>query len=287
MRVPCPLRCPCEAKHFQRVFEYSEPPPGEIGFSFSQRGGEYRREVHSCRLCGHYVSVHEMASDLEALYAGDYVSATYKDEAGLLAAFERIIGLPREKSDNEGRVLRVCAFAARRFAASQDPSRWMLLDIGSGLGVFVHAMKREGWRCVAVDPDARAALHVARRVGVECIASDYMKADGLGRFDAVSLTKVLEHVADPVGMLERTAENLRGDGFVYVEVPDGETAERAGKERQEFGLAHVNVFSASSLALAVTRAGYRIEDLERVVEPSGKYTLLAFAVPKIERGTPR
>src|SRR2546422_2908800 len=106
-----PLHCPCGGEHFEPVFTYTAPPPGEVAFRFSA-GVEYRREVSRCRLCGHFVSRHGMQA--EGIYAGEYVNATYRDD-GIRRAFERIVGLDPSRSDNAGRVRRILDFAARHF----------------------------------------------------------------------------------------------------------------------------------------------------------------------------
>jgi SAM-dependent methyltransferase len=103
-----------------------------------------------------------------------------------------------------------------------------------------------------------------------------MTAEGLGRFDAVAFNKVLEHIPDPVPMLGRTARFLREGGFVYVELPDGEAAVVDGPGREEFFIDHHHIFSLASLALFARRAGFRVERVERIQEPSTKYTLYAF-----------
>ncbi len=95
----------------------------------------------------------------------------------------------------------------------------------------------------------------------------------------MTFNKVLEHVADPVAMLARArAFHGRADGVVYVEVPDGEAAAAEGPGREEFFIEHLHVFSAASLALLAVRAGFSLVRLERVREPSTKYTLAAFVV---------
>jgi SAM-dependent methyltransferase len=142
--------------------------------------------------------------------------------------------------------------------------------------VFVHRMAAAGWRCTALDPDPRAARHARETAGVTAVCADLATAGDLGRFDAVTFNKVLEHVPDPVSMLRRGAAHLTPGGFVYVEVPDGERAALAGADREEFFVDHWHVFSAASLALLAGQAGFRTLALERLREPSGKFTLRAF-----------
>ena len=270
---PSPLRCPCPGDRFETVFSYGAPPAGEITFRFS-RDGQYRRQVLRCELCGHFVSRHDM--DTTAMYGGEYVDATYGAD-GLRRAFERITGLDPAKSDNVARVRRVIEFAAAHFTGARPaPS---VLDVGSGLCVFLHRMKAAGWRATALDPDPRAAAHARETVGVDAVCGDFMTVERLGRFDVVTFNKVLEHVEDPVVMLAKSRRHLLGGGFVYVEVPDGEAAAHDGPGREEFFIDHPHIFSAASLLLLSTRAGFRVTALERLREPSTKYTLRAFLVP--------
>ena len=132
-----------------------------------------------------------------------------------------------------------------------------MLDVGSGLAVFPARMKEAGWTCTALDPDPRAVEHARTVVGVEAVRADFMEADDLGRFDLVTLNKVLEHVPDPAAMLGRTREFLAEGGVVYVELPDGEAAaaDPDGPDREEFFIEHLHVFSMSSMSLLADRAG--------------------------------
>ena len=109
MKTQTELECSfCQNKKFDEVFSYDAPPKLEIKFQFSASEG-YSRKVQRCQTCGHFVSVHSM--NMSALYSGDYVSANYGDEQGLMRTFERITGLDPSKSDNTGRVKRVLEFA--------------------------------------------------------------------------------------------------------------------------------------------------------------------------------
>src|SRR5262249_32775159 len=133
--------------------------------------------------------------------------------------------------------------------------------------------------CTALDPDPRAVAHARETVGVTAVCGDFMTVQGLERFDLVTFNKVLEHVKDPVAMLAQALAYVQPAGFVYVEVPDGEAAAVEGAGREEFFIDHWHVFSAVSLAQLAVRAGFTVHSLERLREPSSKYTLRAFLVP--------
>lgn len=278
MKLPPPDRCSfCRGQEHEKIFIYERPPAGEIQFSFSSSSAYYR-EVWRCCNCGHFVSIHNM--DSADLYSDEYVSSTYEDEAGIQRTFQRIIALPPERSDNHWRVRRILEFTSQYFSdfidGKQNPS---LLDVGSGLGVFPYKMKQAGWNCTAIDPDPRSIVHIERETGVRGICGDFTKLTNIGRFDVITFNKVLEHVVDPVPMLSKSLNYLTPKGLIYVELPDGEMAIAEGSGREEFFIDHWHIFSSASFSLLAFQANLSLILLERVREPSSKYTLRGFLKP--------
>jgi len=266
-----PLECTCAANYFEVVFDYRERPAGEPVYSFTA-SKPYRRQMHQCHLCGHFVSRHKY--DPSNLYEQDYVSSSYRDLNGLKKNFDRVISLPPEKSDNFGRSRCVHQFAERRYQGGV--AKRTILDVGSGLCVFLHEMKQFGWDGTALDPDPRSCSHARSSVGVKALCGDFMNLDGLGNYDVISFNKVLEHVEEPVEMLRKARSHLKFGGFIYLELPDGEAAQQEGFNREEFFIDHLHVFSPASTCLLVQKAGGSILSFERLREPSGKFTLRTF-----------
>ncbi len=277
------MTCICSSTNFDVVFEYNNPPAGENSFKSTERKAQddfYYREIYRCVSCGHFLSLHDMG--LDELYSGDYVSTTYGDANGIRSAFEKINALPIDLSDNIGRVQWI-NLAYSRF--SNDVNAGRLLDVGAGLGVFVFQMRRCGWDCVALEPDKELCSHIRETIDIETLStnlSDSGIADKIsethGLFNLITFNKVLEHVQDPVSLLSCVGKLLSKNGGVYVELPDGESAHLEGKEREEFFVEHHHIFSATSISILAESAGFRVKLLERVHEPSSKYTLRAFCV---------
>lgn len=255
--------CPVTgAEDWRLIKRYTVPPEGETDFGFSP----YQRDLVESPSSGHIRNIH--AFDLSTLYAGDYWDRTYGD-GRIARRFDQIMRLPAGQSDNHGRV----AYVKGAFPASGGQGK-TVLDIGSGLCVFPAAMREAGWQATALDPDPRSASHAQAKAGVEAIVANFMTDAVPGQFALVTLNKVLEHVPDPVSMLARVKPLLTQEGRVYVELPDGEAALAAeGPEREEFWVEHFCAFSAISYAQLAKRAGFDLLTFERVVEPSGKYTL--------------
>lgn len=277
------LTCLCGSREFSTVFTYLAPPYGEVRFDFGT--APYFREVRRCTNCGHYLSVHDI--DMRALYSGQYVDATYGDD-GLNRAFDRIIGLPEDKSDNVGRVEHVRDFCQMHFAKALVTGKMpKVLDVGSGLCVFLHRLHRlTGWPCTALDPDRRAAAHAKEVAGVNGLCADFMQTEDIGQFDLITFNKVLEHVVDPLSMLAHANRCLAPGGAVYLELPDGEAAAVDGEGREEFFIDHHHVFSPASIGELARGAGFQVLKIERLREPSTKYTMRAFLLP-ITRGAER
>jgi 2-polyprenyl-3-methyl-5-hydroxy-6-metoxy-1,4-benzoquinol methylase len=262
-----PEACPITGELLaRRVFVYDCAPEGETDFEFADE--DYYREVWQFQPTGHYVSVHEMGDSLD--YTGDYVSNTYLDGEGIHRAFQRVQDLPTEKSDNFGRVSYLLD-AVSQYGLS--PEGLSVIDVGSGTGVFPFSITELGWRCLAIDPDLRAVEHMETRLGLDALCGEFDSGLEIGQFDLLTLNKVLEHVVDPVGMLSLVHEYTRPAGLVYLEVPDGETAELAGQGREEFFVDHHHVFSAKSIEYLATQVGLECLEIERLTEPSSKFTL--------------
>lgn len=150
--------------------------------------------------------------------------------------------------------------------APKRPRR--LLDIGAHAGRFLQIAREGGWDVEGIELNPRTAAFAARRTGavVHQINAHALAAAG-GRFRAITLTDVLEHIPDPVTLLTTVARLAEPGGEIAVKVPCGRS--QWHKERvlaalirsREISLAgnlvHVNHFTPGSLRRALERAGFK------------------------------
>jgi SAM-dependent methyltransferase len=95
-----------------------------------------------------------------------------------------------------------------------------LLDVGCGAGSYLEKARKEGWRGSGIEWSPQAAA-VARSRGFEVIVGDALTVGFPDRrFDRVRSAHVLEHVVDPVRLLERLAAATKPDGIVEIIVPN-------------------------------------------------------------------
>ena len=142
-----------------------------------------------------------------------------------------------------------------------------LLDIGAHAGRFMHVAQRAGWIVEGIELNPRTAACAARRTGAPVHqVNAHTLASGLRRFNAITLTDVLEHIPEPVALLTTVAKLFEPRGWIAVKVPCGRS--QWHKERllsaispsREISLAgnlvHVNHFTPASLKTALERAGF-------------------------------
>ncbi len=146
--------------------------------------------------------------------------------------------------------------------------RRRLLDIGSGPGFFLRTAKERGWRVLGVEPSQQAAAH-ARGLGIEMIEGffDADLAVLLGKFDAIHLNNVLEHVPNPIEMVGIARDLLDGGGILCLNVPNDFTpfqeSARTALRLKQWWVApphHLNYFDFDSLSRLVERRGFRVQE---------------------------
>ncbi len=256
----------CKNKKFKKRFEYFKPIPREIKLDFKS---SYYRFYKSCVICGHFFT--QMKMNLHGLYNKKYVDNTYGDK--LHETFKKIISLPKKDSDNFFRVKRIQKNAKKIL---KRKTKIKLLDIGSGLGVFPFQIKKLGWDCTAIDPDKNSYKHMKNKLKINCKNIDFMRTVYKKKFNIVTLNKVLEHVKNPIKMLNKIKHNLiLENSFFYIEVPDASEASKVNKYREEFGIDHLHVFTMHSLYKLLKQSKFTPISIERIKENSTKYTLVA------------
>ena len=131
-----------------------------------------------------------------------------------------------------------------------------LLDMGCANGALLGHLLRRGFTDVrGVDPSPRSAAVAAAQHGVRVEVGTFSSLPpGIGRFDCICLTGVLEHVWDVDAALDAVTSLLRPGGVVYVDVPDASRyLDPYIAPFEDFSTEHVNHFSGATLAVLAGR----------------------------------
>jgi 2-polyprenyl-3-methyl-5-hydroxy-6-metoxy-1,4-benzoquinol methylase len=198
-------------------------------------------EMTICDDCGLHQLLHEI--DSSHFYTNYMTPSSWKNEPHISELVEHIMGL-----------------------AKLDDS---IIDIGCNDGKFLLELKQQGFtKLQGVEPTKNTVRH-ARDAGLK-ITNDYFDinlAKALlkehGRFNLVISRQVLEHIKDIKGFLESARTLLGDEGFLIIEVPDGES----NFKYSDYGVweEHVNVFTKASLTRIFEESGWEIKNWYRSI----------------------
>lgn len=140
-----------------------------------------------------------------------------------------------------------------------------VLDLGSGLGYFSVRFAELGADVLAVDVDDRALDYLSKQFGIKTGHVDVMR-DPLpeGKFDLIFIGEILEHIKDPLALIQRLQNILETKGGIIVTTPamEGLLINTAGKR-----LGHHEGSEAHE------RDGFYIEELQDYFSVLGMETV--------------
>jgi SAM-dependent methyltransferase len=159
-----------------------------------------------------------------------------------------------------------------------------LLDVGTGIGQFLHHARKEFTDVEGLEISSSAIQIAREKYRLDIRRGTIENLDFDKKYDHITLFHVLEHVHDPKSVLEKCRSLLTDDGLLVIAAPNDLKSwelkirtlmrRRRGELGSSFGkygipaLAldgtvdeiHLSQFTAGSLCSALTRLGFRIVD---------------------------
>ncbi len=181
----------------------------------------------------------------------------------LISLYSQVVD-PEYEQEREGRgqnFLRILKFIERL-----RPSKGWLLDVGCATGIFLELARDRGWEVKGVEPSSWA-VSVARSKKLDVVQGDFEQVELTSSFDVITMIDLIEHVANPLALVEKARKVLKPGGLLVIVTPDIDSfaARVMGRWWWHLRPAHLCFFSRRSLTYLAGRTGFKILRLRRYV----------------------
>jgi 2-polyprenyl-3-methyl-5-hydroxy-6-metoxy-1,4-benzoquinol methylase len=142
-----------------------------------------------------------------------------------------------------------------------------LLDIGCGVGDFLHTAEMHGWECIGVEPSEDAKAIAQKRMKGKIIVSEELEGFPDGAFDVITMWHVLEHVDDLKWQIAQLQRLVKPSGRVVIAVPNYKSYD--GQFYKEHWAAydvprHLNHFNRITLSKIFKTSGLELVKMDKL-----------------------
>jgi SAM-dependent methyltransferase len=145
------------------------------------------------------------------------------------------------------------------------PGPGLALEVGSGTGWMLGALRERGWRAIGSERAVGAAAAARAIARTPVFVGDLAAVRDAPFLDLVLMFHVLEHLADPVAALRAAASRLRPGGVLVLGLPNIASwqARTAGARWIHLDVPrHLCHFSPDSIERALTASGLRLVHID-------------------------
>jgi 2-polyprenyl-3-methyl-5-hydroxy-6-metoxy-1,4-benzoquinol methylase len=150
---------------------------------------------------------------------------------------------------------------------SEARGKGTVLDIGCGNGVMLSIFEEAGWRTFGVEPDEIAARQAKGLLKGDVFPGTLFEAKyPANYFDMVTLVQVLEHMPDPIAILQECLKILKKNGILIVGVPNFDSYDSNIFKESWSSLqvpAHLYHFTWKTLEKSLQKAGFTVKERRR------------------------
>lgn len=144
----------------------------------------------------------------------------------------------------------------------------VMLELGAGNGRYSMALKENGYSALTATDPSRESVERLRKAGVDAYVTNIYAdpaSDEQGKYDAVFLFEVAEHLLIPQKGIKNVASLLCENGYFMLSVPDYSLiAEDICNIPNYFNLEHINYFSEYSLDTLMAQFQLKRVDQKRL-----------------------
>jgi SAM-dependent methyltransferase len=156
-----------------------------------------------------------------------------------------------------------------------------VLDVGCGTGEFLATMRQHGWETVGLEPNEVAANYARDHLKLDVHTGKLQELDlKLASFDVITLWTVLEHLYDPLSILQTVHHLLKPNGLLVISIPDIGSLDAHLFGHYWVGYdtpRHLYVYSPGVIRELLMRSGFELWDMEHF--QADYYTFLGSVEP--------
>ena len=158
------------------------------------------------------------------------------------------------------------------------------LDIGSGSGELLYFAKKIGFQTLGIEPNEGYANFCQNNLNLNIINSTYEDANlKKNEYDIINLNQVLEHLPNPITVLQDLKSFLKNNGLLIITVPDIEA--QTHSPNTIFHYAHIYNYNHVHLKKIINDQGFEILNPETkttsiIAQKNDKNKVLKFELSK-------
>lgn len=104
--------------------------------------------------------------------------------------------------------------------ATEGKKQGKILDIGCGVGDFLHIMESKGWETIGIEPSEEAQEIAKKRTKAQLYSPDAIQQLPDEHFDLITMWHVLEHVDDLKTEIAQLERMLKKGGRLLLALPN-------------------------------------------------------------------
>ncbi len=136
----------------------------------------------------------------------------------------------------------------------------LIVDIGSGPGVFLNEAKKLGFRVMGVDLSREASLTARSKYGIKVWLGEFEKLKiSPDTIDIITCFQTLEHMKNPQKFLKTAYRMLKRGGILLITTPNNDSLWKKILGRHWFSYSHnehLFFWGRKSLSLAFHKCGF-------------------------------
>ena len=212
-------------------------------------------EIYECEHCGLlYTEPRPVKDKIGAYYQSEDYYSHKENKKGFIPKIYEIV-----KGVN---------LKAKYKMVTEGMQTGQVLDIGCGVGDFLHTMEQNHWETTGIEPSEDAKAIAQKRVKAQIYAPEKIEQLPDESFDLITMWHVLEHVDDLNTEVHHLHRLLKKGGRLVLALPNYQSFD--AQYYKEFWAAydvprHLNHFSRNSIHNLFINSGLELKKTEKLV----------------------